>query len=111
MRISLIGGIDRLQRHYLHEAAKLDVELRVFNRSVTNLPDKIKCTEAVVIFTSKISHSARNQVMGVAHSRNIPVFMSHNCGVCALRDCLNCVIEGVSDAPSAPQKNIDKVFF
>lgn len=94
MRISLIGGIDRLQRHYLHEAEKLGVELRIFTRSETNLPAKIGHTEAVVIFTNKISHRARNQVMGVAHANNIPVFMSHNCGVCSLRDCLNCVKEG-----------------
>jgi hypothetical protein len=94
MRISLIGGIDRLQRHYRQEAEKLGVDLRIFSRYETNFSAKIRHTEAVVIFTSKVSHNARNEVMGVAHSNNIPVFMSHNCGVCALREYLNCVKEG-----------------
>ncbi|MBI1921014.1 MAG: DUF2325 domain-containing protein [Geobacter sp.] len=96
MRISLVGGIDRLQKHYRHEAEKAGVDLRIFNGAETNIPDRIKQTEALVIFTSKVSHKARNQVMGVALSKDIPVFMCHNCGVCALRDCLKCVKEGMS---------------
>lgn len=96
MRISLVGGIYSLQKHYRQEAANLGVELRIFNKSETDLPAKLGHTEAVVLFTSKVSHRARRQVMGVALARNIPVFQSHNCGVCALRDCLNCCKEGRS---------------
>jgi len=91
MRVSLIGGMDRLHRHYLDEAAKLGVDLRIFTRSENNLQAKIGHTQAVVIFTSKISHQARNQAMSSASTKDIPVFMSHNCGVCALRDCINCI--------------------
>lgn len=58
---------------------------------MVNFPAKLEHSEAVVVFTGKVSHSARKQVMGVAQSRNIPVFQSHHCGVCALRDCLYCV--------------------
>jgi len=95
MRISLVGGIDRLQRHYRQEAENLGVDLRIFNKSEVDLQDKLGHTDAVVLFTSKVSHRARRQVMGVAHARNIPVFQSHNCGICALRDCLNCVKAGM----------------
>jgi hypothetical protein len=83
--------MDRLQKHYLQEAEKLGVDLRIFTRSENNLEAKIGHSEAVVIFTSKISHQARNQAMSSASTKDIPVFMSHNCGVCALRDCINCV--------------------
>jgi len=93
MRVSLIGGMDRLNRHYVQEAEKLGVDLRVFSRSENNLSSKIGQSRAVVIFTNKISHQARNQAMNSASSRNIPVFMAHNCGVCALRDCINCIKE------------------
>jgi hypothetical protein len=101
MRISLVGGIDRLERHYRQEAANLGVELRIFNHSVIDLSAKLGQTEAVLLFTSKVSHRARRQVMGVALSRNIPMFQSHNCGVCALRDCLDCVMAGRSEDNSA----------
>lgn len=95
MRIALVGGIDRLQTHYRQEAAKLGVELRIFNRSETDLQAKLGHSEAVVLFTGKVSHRARLQVMDAAHSRNIPVLQCHNCGVCALRNCLACVKTGM----------------
>lgn len=95
MRISLIGGIDRLQKHYRQEAEKLGIDLRIFNTSETDLPAKVRHTEALVIFTGQVSHKARREVMGVATSKDIPVFMSRYCGVCALRKCLNCVKQGL----------------
>jgi hypothetical protein len=101
MRIALVGGIDRLQRHYQPEAAKMGVELRIFNRSEIDLPAKLGYSEAVVLFTGKVSHRARLQVMGAAHSKSIPVFQSHNCGICALRSCLNCAKVGVACDSSA----------
>jgi hypothetical protein len=91
MHISLIGGIDRLERHYLNEAKKLGIELKVYNRLEGNLIPKLRHSEAVILFTGKISHEARVQVMSVAHSCDIPVYMFHTCGVCTLRDCLNCL--------------------
>ena len=83
--------MDRQHSHYRLEAEKLGVELRIFNTSVINLTDKIRHAEAVVIFTAKVSHQARREVMKVAQAKNIPVFMSHACGICALKDCLNCL--------------------
>jgi hypothetical protein len=83
--------MDRLQKHYLQEAEKLGVDLRIFTRSENNMEAKIGHSQAVVIFTNKISHQARNQAVNSASMREIPVFMSHNCGVCALRDCINCI--------------------
>jgi len=96
MRISLVGGIDRLQRHYLEEAQKAGVDLKIHNRLEVGLSSKLRQAEAVVLFTSKISHKARMKVMSVAQSQDIPVFMCHNCGVCALRDCLVCVKNGIA---------------
>lgn len=93
MRISLIGGIDRLHKHYMQEAEKLGVDLRIFTRSENDLQAKIGHSRAVVIFTNKISHRARNQAMSSASTKDIPVFMSHNCGVCALRNCISCIRE------------------
>ncbi len=38
-----------------------------------------------------IERYQRIEVMNIAKARNIPVFMYHSCGVCTLRDCLNCL--------------------
>ncbi|AMV70552.1 hypothetical protein JCM30471_25460 [Desulfuromonas carbonis] len=91
MQISLIGGLDRLQRHYREEAQKLGIELRVYNTAETNLAAKVSHCQAVLLLTGKISHRARREVMKVARAQRIPVSMSHQCGVCAVRDCLNCL--------------------
>ncbi len=98
MRVSLIGGMDRLQKHYLQEAEKLGVDLRIFTRSENNMEAKIGHSQAVVIFTNKVSHQARNQAVNSASTKEIPVVMSHNCGVCALRDCINCVKQQLAES-------------
>lgn len=87
MCIALIGGMDRLERHYLDEAKRAGRNLRVFTRSEVNIGSKLKNFDGVVIFTNKVSH----QVKSVAKAHDIPVFMHHSCGVCTLRECLKCL--------------------
>jgi len=91
MSITLIGGMDRLGEKYLKEAKNLGMELRIFSQSERNMAGKIKHSDAVVIFTNKVSHQARNEAFSAAKKQGIPVFMHHACGVCTLRECLNCL--------------------
>lgn len=96
MCIGLIGGMDRLERHYKEEAQKFKVELKVFNKNETNFPKKIKHVDALLIFTNKVSHGARKEAINVARNRNIPIFMVHSCGISTLRHCLNSLcLEGI----------------
>lgn len=94
MCVALIGGMDRLERHYISEAEKVGVSLKVFSRSETGLAAKIGNVDAVVILTSKISHKAKKEVMKTAKAKQIPVFLFHSCGVCTLRDCFRCMKNG-----------------
>lgn len=91
MCVAVIGGMDRLERHYRQEAAQAGVELLVFNRSEANIGAKLKNVDALLIFTNKVSHRARREAVSVAKAQNIPVFQYHSCGVCTLRNCLNCI--------------------
>jgi hypothetical protein len=91
MCIALIGGMDRLERHYRNEAGKFGMDLKVFNTSEIGIASKMKNADAVVIFTNKVSHRARKEAMNAARLRNVPVYQYHSCGVCTLRDCLNCL--------------------
>lgn len=91
MSIAVIGGMDRLQKHYLNEARKLGIHLAVFNKAKADMGARIRHMDAVVIFTNKVSHSARNEAMAVARKNDIPVFMFHSCGLCTLRECLHCL--------------------
>lgn len=91
MCIALIGGMDRLERHYIEEARQAGVDLRVFSSSEVNMTAKIRSFDAMVIFTNKISHRAKNQAVSAAKANAIPVFMHHSCGVCTFRECLKCL--------------------
>ncbi|HED00116.1 MAG TPA: DUF2325 domain-containing protein [Proteobacteria bacterium] len=92
MCVALIGGMDRLERHYVAEAERLGVELKVFTKFKANIPLKIKNVDALVIFTNKVSHKAKGEVMSIAKAGDIPVLMHHSCGISTLRDCLHCLV-------------------
>ena len=91
MCVALIGGMDRLKRNYIEEAKKYGVELKIFNKHVTGIVSKIKNMDALIIFTNKVSHKAKKEAMNIAKTKNIPIYMYHSCGICTLRDCLNCL--------------------
>ena len=91
MCVALIGGMDRLERHYRDEAEKFGIDLRVFTKPETEMSSKIRQVDAVVIFTNKVSHKAKREAVQIAKARNIPVFMHHSCGICTWRDCLTCL--------------------
>ncbi len=95
MCVGLIGGMDRLKRHYLKEAERFGVDLKVFSRWETNLSKKINCLHALIVFTDKVSHMARKEAMEVARSRQIPVFMYHSSGICTLRNGLDSIINNM----------------
>ena len=91
MSIVLIGGMDRLARHYVNEAVKFGISLKVFTKSETGIKAKIGHLDGVVIFTNKVSHRVKKEAVDMARARNIPVLMYHSCGICTLRDCFNCL--------------------
>ncbi len=91
MCIALIGGLDRLERHYRDEAAKMGFDLRVFSTWETNISAKLKSVDAMVIFTNKVSHQVRQAAVKTARSKDIPLIMNHSCGLCSLKECLGCL--------------------
>jgi len=91
MSVVLIGGMDRLESQYLREAERAGVQLSVYTTAQNGIAAKLKHVDAVVIFTNKVSHRAKNEAMAAARANDIPVFMHHACGVCTLRECLKCM--------------------
>jgi hypothetical protein len=94
VRVSVVGGMNRLAPRYRVEAKKQGFDLRVFNGLEPNMAAKLMSSTAVVLFTGMISHEARNQVVAAAKTYGIPLLQCHSCGVCSFRDCLSCVARG-----------------
>ena len=95
MCVALIGGMDRLERQYMDEAEKFGINLRVFTKPKAGIASKIKNVDAVLIFTNKVSHRAKKEVMAIAKTRDIPIFMYHSCGICTIRDSFSCLKNNV----------------
>ena len=88
MKVTLIGGMDRLEPHYRRTAKQAGHELNIFFQYETGMEAKIGATEALVLFTGKVSHNARLHAMEAARNLGIPVIQTHSCGVSTFRDCL-----------------------
>lgn len=88
MCVTLIGGMDRLQKDYIAAAKENGHSLKCISRNERNFIDKIGNPDAMIVFTNKISHEAKRKAVQVARSRNIPLQMVHSCGVSSLRECL-----------------------
>lgn len=88
MKVSLVGGLDHLEPHYRNEAKKAGHELRVFLQYESGMESKLRSTEALVLFTSMVSHSARNLALQTAKSGGMTIVQSHSSGVAAFRECL-----------------------
>jgi len=88
MCVALIGGMDRLKKHYVEEAKKVGVQLRVFTKLEKDTAKKIGDVDAIVIFTNKISHELKLTIKKVYPIKKCPYMMCHSCGVSSLIKCL-----------------------
>lgn len=91
MSIILVGGMDRLGSKYQKEARQMGMNLHIFSQAKQNMGNKIKNADAVVIFTNKISHQAKNEAVNAAKGNGIPLVMHNSCGVCTFRECIRCL--------------------
>jgi hypothetical protein len=103
MCIALIGGMDRLERNYIKEAESFGVKLKVFTKSKKEIASKVKNVDALIVFTNKVSHKLKNEVVSIAKERNITVLMCHSCGISTLRDCLICLKKNIESIKGGKQ--------
>jgi hypothetical protein len=88
MCVAVIGGMDRLKKHYLEEAKKVGVQLKVFTKLEKDTAKKIGEVDAIVIFTNKVSHELKLTIKKAYPNKKCPHLMCHSCGVSSLIKCL-----------------------
>jgi len=89
MCAALVGGMDRLKRDYMNEAKKNGVKLKCYTGKERSISGSLGKVDFVVLFTNKVSHKARKDVLSAIRGKNVPVIMRHSCGISSLRDCLD----------------------
>jgi len=60
MCVALIGGMDRLKKEYQRRGSKYGAEIRHFEKVCSYLEQKLGSVDAIIVFTDKVSHNARN---------------------------------------------------
>jgi len=98
MSIVVVGGMKRQEQHYLQEARRLGIDLQVFNQGSRRMVRQIGQADAMIIFTGKVSHEALDLALNAAKRQQVPVIREHSCGLCTLRQCLHCLLQGDSRA-------------
>lgn len=88
MCAALVGGMDRLKRDYMNEAKKNGVKLKCYTGKERKISGSLGKVDFVVMFTNKVSHKARKDVLMALRGTDTPVIMRHSCGVSSLRECL-----------------------
>lgn len=91
----VVGGMGRLERHYVEEAGKCGVSLKVFNECPARLFARIGNAGGLILLTNKVSHRARREALNAARSRRIPLLMCRSCGICTFRNCLECLMDKI----------------
>lgn len=101
MCAAVIGGMDRLKRDYINTAKGMGVKLKVFTGKENAIAPKLGKADLVVVFTNQVSHKARKEVCTYAKANDIPLLLSHSCGVSTLRQCLECAHHDCAHCPKA----------
>jgi len=88
MCAALIGGMDRLKREYIDEAKRSGVKLKCYTGKERKIGGTLGNVDFVVLFTNKVSHKAKKDVLDAIRGKDVPVLMRHSCGISTLREAL-----------------------
>jgi len=89
MCAALVGGMDRLKRNYIDEAKKNGIKLKCYTGKERTISGSLGNVDFVVLFTNKVSHKARKDVLAAIRGKDVPVIMQHSCGMSSLKKCLS----------------------
>ncbi len=88
MCAALVGGMDRLRSEYIETAREMGVDLKVFTGQERSIKNQLGELDMMILFTGKVSHAARQEVVKHAKVNKIPLHMVHSSGVSSLRKCI-----------------------
>ncbi len=88
MTIALVGGIQRLERHYKNAAKNQRVNLLVYNGRPPKLEQRLKEVDGIVLFVGEVSHCAAKCARKIACDREMPIIYSRSSSLAALDKCI-----------------------
>ena len=84
MSTLLIGGLDRMEKDYIHIGSKRGHNVKVYTQLPTRFEKVMGEPDGIVLFTGTVSHAMVKVAVKVAKNRNIPIIRSHSSSLKAL---------------------------
>jgi hypothetical protein len=88
MSVVVIGGHERMTEEYRSIASRLGHRVKVFNRLSARFDKAIGAPDAIVLFTSTVSHKMVHCAVKEARRQNIPLLRCHTSSGTALQETL-----------------------
>jgi hypothetical protein len=102
MRVTLVGGLDRLKKEYESAARSCGVALKVFTGKESCLVDKMGSPDMAILLTAMVSHNARYDIVQRSRSLGVPVVFLHTNGISGLKQRL----AGLAADREGPRKSL-----
>ena len=106
MTVAVVGGLDRLERHYTALAKEhAGLKIKVYSQLKPRMSEKIASADGVVLVTNVVSHNAAREVYRLARDKGLSIVPCHRASVSAMRECVNALVldaareGGTADAP------------
>lgn len=97
MTVAVVGGLDRLERHYTALAKEHDdLKIKVYSQLKPKMAEKIASADGVVLFTNVVSHNAAREVYRLARDKGLAVVACHRASVSAMRECVDVLVSGAA---------------
>ena len=83
--VAVVGGILGLEPEYRRILEQRDLLPRIYNRDSASLIDRIKSTDAIILFTGTVSHKMAEKIRRAAKVGGIPLINLQRSSISALR--------------------------
>lgn len=88
MSIVVIGGNERMESCYKSIAKSFGYKTKIYTKMSRKMSKSIGSPDAIIIFTSTVSHKMTMKAEEEARRQNIPILRSHSSGKVAFENCV-----------------------
>ena len=88
MSIVVIGGNERMESCYKSIAKSFGYKTKIYTKMSRKMSKSIGEPDAIIIFTSTVSHKMTMKAEEEARRQNIPILRSHSSGKVAFENCI-----------------------
>lgn len=89
MSLLVIGGHERMERDYYKMAKNRGYKTKIYTTMSSQVKNSIGSPDAIVIFTSTVSHKLSRIVESQAKKMDIPIIRHRNSSKVAFEECLS----------------------